>query len=301
MGIHRAISLSLATVISASAAAHAAAETLPRADGSQISYHLYDKRDGRRGVVLMLQGSGCESVAEREWLKLEPPVIAPGYAVLAIEKYGVMPSRSRSDFVEGCSLDYWHRNTLQQRVLDALQVIARLRADWWWNRELIIYGGSEGGAVAAMLAPLVPETKAVVIISSGIGVPVAELIQAAVPPPVAAQIPMMLMEAKANPTGDKRFGGASYRWWADAADITPAKALLQTDAPVLLIQGARDQFAPAVTARATRDLFAVAGKRSLTYREYEGYDHFMKDSAGIDHRAAVLRDIARWLRLKRGS
>jgi len=285
----------LATVVLASTTAPVAADTLPRADGSQIIYHL-DRLKGRRSAVLVLQGSGCEPVAEREWLKSEPPIIAPGHAVLAIEKYGVAPGRPQAGSVEGCSPDYWHRNTLQQRVLDAAQVIARLRAEPWWNRELVIYGGSEGGAVAAMLAPLVPETKAVVIVSSGIGVPVAELIRAAVPPPVAAQITAMLAEAKANPTGDKRFGGASYRWWADAADVTPAKALLQTDAPVLLIQGTRDQFAPAATARATRDLFAAAGKRSLTYREYEGFDHFMKDSAGVNHRAAVLRDIASWLR-----
>lgn len=290
--------LLLATVGSASTTAPAAADILPRTDGSQIIYHLDGMEGGRRGVVLMLQGSGCDSVAEREWLKSEPPIIAPRHAVLAIEKYGVVPGRPQTDAVEGCSPDYWNRNTLQQRVLDAAQVIARLRAESWWNRHLVIYGGSEGGAVAAMLAPLVPETKAVVIVSSGIGVPVAELIRAAVPPPVAAQITAMLAEAKANPTGDKRFGGASYRWWADAADVTPAKALLQTDAPVLLIQGGRDQFAPAATARATRNLFAAAGKRFLTYREYEGYDHFMKDSAGVDHRAAVLRYIARWLRHK---
>lgn len=275
-----------------------AADTLPRTDGSQIIYHLDRIKGGRRGAMLMLQGSGCESVAKREWLKSESPMIAPGHAVLAIEKYGVAPGPPPAHSVESCSPDYWHRNTLQQRVLDAVQVIARLRAEPWWNRELVIYGGSEGGAVAAMLAPLVPETKAVVIVSSGIGVPVAELIRAAVPPRVAAQLPAMLAEAKANPTGNKRFGGASYRWWADAADVTPAKALLQTDAPVLLIQGARDEFAPAATARATRDLFAAAGKKSLTYREYEGYDHFMKDSAGVDHRAAVLRDIASWLRRK---
>lgn len=226
MSIVQIASLLLASMAFALIVAPAAADTLPRSDGSQITYHLDRPHGGRRGAVLMLQGSGCESVAERDWLKSEPPVIAPKHAVLAIEKYGVVPGRPKTDAVEGCSPDYWQRNTLQQRVLDAAQVVARLRAEPWWNRELVIYGGSEGGAVAAMLAPLVPETKAVIIVSSGIGVQVAELIRAAVPPPVATQISAMLAEVKANPTGDKRFGGASYRWWADAADITPAKALL---------------------------------------------------------------------------
>jgi alpha-beta hydrolase superfamily lysophospholipase len=142
----------------------------------------------------------------------------------------------------------------------------------------------------------VPETRAVVIRSSGIGVPVAELIRAAVPPPVAAELPRILAEARANPSGAIRWGGASYRWWADAAELVPARMLLQTDAPVLLIHGARDQFAPVSSARAARDLFAAAGARNLTYREYPLFDHFMTDAGGVSHREAVLREAASWLR-----
>jgi alpha-beta hydrolase superfamily lysophospholipase len=296
--LNHLLSAMLAAVLLLAAAvpSMAANETLPRADGTSIVYHL-DRGDAeaRRGLILVLQGSGCEPVTDGGWIETEASLLAPGRAVLTIEKYGVAVDQPKTDFVGGCSHDYWAKNTLQQRVLDAAQVVARLRAESWWDRELIIYGGSEGGAVAAMLAPLVPETKAVVIVSSGIGVPVAELIRAAVPPPVAAQISSMLKEAKANPTGDKRFGGASYRWWADAADVTPAKALLQTDASILLIHGARDQYAPVSTARATQTLFMEAGKGNLTYREYESYDHFIKDRTGVDHRRAVIQEAADWL------
>jgi alpha-beta hydrolase superfamily lysophospholipase len=174
-------------------------------------------------------------------------------------------------------------------------VIAHLRGQPWWNGKLIIFGGSEGGAVAALLAPLLPETAAVVIRSSGIGVSIADLIRLAVPPPVAAEMPKIITAAKANPTGDIRWGGSSYRWWADAADVVPALALLQAKAPVLLIQGELDQHAPVATARATRDIFATAKRRNLTYREYAGLNHFMVDPQGTDHREAVLKDAASWL------
>ncbi len=288
--------LVLLTAALAAAPASVAAGQLSRADGSEIIYHLDQRGKGRQGLLLALQGSGCEPVVERAWLKSDPPVLAPGRAVVAIEKYGVRAGQSSANAIEGCSPEYWRKNTLQQRVLDALQVLAQLRSEKWWNRELIIYGGSEGGAIAAMLAPLVPETKAAIIVSSGIGVPVAELIRSAVPPPVAAQIPIMLAEAKAAPTGDKIFGGQSYHWWAEAAEVTPAKALLQSDAAVLLVHGTDDRNAPVATARATRDMFAEAGKRNLTYYEYQGYDHAMKDVAGIDHTTSVLHDISRWLK-----
>lgn len=222
-------------------------------------------------------------------------MLAPEAAILSIEKFGVTPGVFATP-VDGCSVDYWRRNTLQQRVFDALQVIAFLRRAPWWNGKLIIYGGSEGGAIAAMLAPLVPETRAVIIYSSGIGLPVSDLISSAVPPKVAAKIPKIIAAAKANPTGDKRFGGASYRWWADAADVIPAKALLRATVPVLLVQGTHDRFSPVLAARTTRDLFATHGQRNLTYWEFEGLDHSMKDDSGGDHQPSVLQSMADWLR-----
>ncbi|MFV0645863.1 MAG: alpha/beta hydrolase [Sphingomonadaceae bacterium] len=274
------------------------AATLQRADGSEIAYHLLDQTDeDSQGIILMLQGSGCEPVIERSWLKSEPSVIAPGRAVLAIEKYGVnIAGEGASDPDDGCPSEYWQGNTLHQRVSDANQVIAHMRKEPWWNGELIIYGGSEGGAVAAMLAPLIPETRAVIVVSSGIGVPVWKLIQSAVPPFVAVQIPDIIAEAAANPAPGKRFGGESYKWWADAANMVPARLLQQTDVPVLLVHGTRDQFAPVDTARATDEIFRQAGKTNLTYLELEGYDHFMVDEAGIDHEPEVMLLIASWLR-----
>lgn len=294
--------LAFAAFMSVPAPAVAAGETrfVDRADGSRITYHL-DRRvkSGRQGAILLLQGSGCEPVSANERIASAAPVLAPRHAVVTIEKQGVPPNPAETSLVEGCSPEFWERNTLQQRVSDGAQVVARLRQEPWWNGSLIIFGGSEGGAVAAMLAPLVPETKAVIVYSSGIGVPVGDLIRAAVPPPLAAEASRVFAEARANPTGGKRWAGASYRWWADAVDIVPARMLMQTSAPILLIHGARDQSAPVATARATRDLLARHGKRNLTYREYAGYDHFMKDAAGGDHRTQVLREASAWLREKK--
>jgi alpha-beta hydrolase superfamily lysophospholipase len=293
------LALIAAALYFASGPAVLARETrvLDRADGSQITFHLDRKAGkGRQSAILLMQGSGCDPVASNARVTSVAPLVAPGDAVITIEKYGVASGEGQAGLVDGCSRNYWAGNTLQQRVIDAAQVVSQLRREKWWNRRLIIFGGSEGGAVAAMLAPLVPETKAVIIYSSGIGVPVGELIRAAVPSPVAAEAPKIFAEAKANPTGERRWAGASYRWWADAVGITPARMLLQTTAPILLIHGTRDQSAPVATARATRDLLVRHGKANLTYREYEGYDHFMRDAAGADHRPSVLKDAAAWLR-----
>lgn len=278
-------------------ASPAFAQSLQRADGTILDYHLLERSgDERQGIILTLHGSGCEPVIERSWLRDEPPTIAPGRAVLAIEKKGVtLVTEGDDDLQEGCTPTYWRGNTINQRVLDALQVIAHLRGKDWWDGELIIHGGSEGGAVAALLAPLVPETDAVIVVASGLGVPVWQMVQKAVPPPVAARLPDIIAEAVENPTPDKRFGGESYVWWADAAHLVPARMLASTDVPILMVHGTEDRSAPVSSARKTADLFAEAGKSNLRYLELGGLDHSMIDQTGRDRTAEVLRKIASWL------
>jgi alpha-beta hydrolase superfamily lysophospholipase len=243
----------------------------------------------------MLQGSGCESVALNERIPWMAARLAPSHALLTIEKYGVLPHTDG----ETCSADHLRGNTLSQRVLDLLQVVSALRAETWWNGELVLFGGSEGGAVAAMAAPLLAETRAVIVWSSGIGLPVGEMIRSVLPPQMAEEAANVFAEARRNPTGERQWGGTSYRWWADAVDLVPARALSRTRVPILLIHGTRDQSAPIASARAARDLVRAADAPDFTYREYEGYDHFMVDAAGVDHRAEVVAEAAAWLRRAR--
>ena len=275
-----------------SASAQDALQRLERPDGSGIDFRLAGPATRGRGpMLLMLQGSGCESVDRNPRLPWMAARLAPRHAVVTIEKYGV----ARGADGESCSAEYWRRNTLQQRVADALQVIAAVRHQGWWNGELVLFGGSEGGAVAAMLAPLVPETRAVVIWSSGIGLPIGDMIRSALPPAMAEEAVRVFAEARANPTGERQWAGASYRWWADSVDLVPARGLLDMAAPVLIIHGTRDASAPVASARAARDLLA-GGRTPVVYREYEGYDHFMIDASGVDRRAEVLAAAAVWLR-----
>jgi pimeloyl-ACP methyl ester carboxylesterase len=246
-------------------------------------------------ALLLFQGSGCDPVEADARVLGYGRMLAPERVVVTVEKYGVSAAPP-SAMVEGCSPDYWRGNSLSRRVLDALHVIARLREQPWWNGDVVLFGGSEGGAVAALLAPFVPEARAVIVYSSGIGVPVGELVRMAVPPPFREEAAKVFAEARRNPDPNQRWGGASYAWWGDAVDQVPARSLLQTRAPVLLIHGSRDESAPVATARASRDLLSGRPGRHFTYREFPGYDHFMTDAAGVDHRPAVFAAARAWLR-----
>src|SRR5687768_13403595 len=83
-----------------------------RPDGTTIEFRVARPVGGRRPMLLMLQGSGCESVDRNPRLPWMAARLAPFHAVVTIEKYGV----ARGADGETCSPDYWRRNTLQQRV-----------------------------------------------------------------------------------------------------------------------------------------------------------------------------------------
>ncbi len=273
-------------------AAQPSSHQLVRVDQSELTYHLSQRTEDPQGILLMFQGSGCNSVATNENISLFGPIIAPDHAIVTIEKYGVAVGATDP---ENCSEDYWEHATIQQRIIDALQVIASLRGQDWWDGDLVVFGGSEGGAVAAMLAPLVPETDAAIIFSSGIGWPVGDMIRAAIPPQAGEEFDTVIASARANPTGSIQWGGASYRWWANSVDLVPALALVGSDFPLLLVHGERDQFAPVETARASQQIWVEHNRPNTTYREYAGHDHFMVDAEGTNHNIEVFADIAEWL------
>jgi pimeloyl-ACP methyl ester carboxylesterase len=290
-----AVALAMSALLAApSPVAGATARSLERPDGSRISYFIDHLPHGREDLFLALQGTGCSDVSGNQNLVRAHRQIAPDALLLTINQYGVDPSTG-PQLQDGCPVEFWSRSTLSQRVLDALQVIGHMRTVGHWQGRLILFGGSEGGAVAALLAPYVPETAAVIVYSSSTGDRIRDLIGAALPPELRGHIDEVVTEAKANPTGRIQWGGLSYAWWADAADVLPARNLWQTPAPVLLVHGGMDQSSPVSAARRGRDFLRGRGKQNVTYMEFAEYDHFMKDSRGADHFAAVMQQIAVWL------
>lgn len=267
--------------------------TSARADGTQIHWYL-DRQSAKRSqpVVVLVQGSGCASVLQNQSLrKLKARL--PDYAVVMAEKAGVAPGDKPADPMEGCSTDYFQRHTVSGRVSDFQLILSELSQLPWWNGDLVLFGGSEGGAVVTLLAKAV-QPDATVVFSSGLGLPLKDSIKSTVPPPVQAMLEAEFAKAKAEPLSAARFGGNSYRWWADVGDRRLSDDLLQVSGPILLVQGEQDQFAPVASARATRSAFDQAKRCNLTYWEFAGYDHFMADASGsqLDQ---VLTRIAVWI------
>jgi len=271
-----------------------------RADGSQIEWTMTGRNaSAKQGVLLLSQGSGCGPAATNPNLP-RWRALAPGFVSVTVEKYGVSASdpalaNAGVGQMDACPEAHVKGHRLYRRAQDFADVVAELRKEPWWSGELVIMGGSEGGAVMAVLAPMLPDVDAVVIMSTGLGLPLSQMILEEMPPPARAQVEPMFAAIRSNPDAAPVFSGLSAHYYAEFFDKVLAEDMLKASAPILLIQGETDKSAPVSAGRATRDIFAKFGRDNLTYREYDGWDHYMTDRAGVNHIDEVIAESAAWV------
>lgn len=280
-------------------AAEIAGETT-RSDGSEIHWMLSNATpDQTNRIVFVAHGSGCAPARLSASVQILADVLSSdtlNYAVLTIEKYDVTPDDAPVDPIEGCSDAFVANNTVSQRVADAMAVFDYLRAQGLFGGELILFGGSEGGAVVSILAHQTEDADAVIVLSTGTGLTMAEFFPMVAPPPASKAMQTVFDKVRIDPTAEGLVGGLSYAWWRDILDRRLSDDLLRTTIPVLLVHGVNDRSAPVEAARATRDAFAAAEQADrLAYWELPDRDHAMTDPQGVSHMEDVLRQIGGWI------
>lgn len=274
---------------------------LEREDGTPIIYHLDKPQASRYPLVVILQGSECLRVSDK-FAPLVAQLNAAGIAVLRVEKPGL-----RADTPIGeCPEDYLRLNTIDRRVLDLLAVVGRLRRqEPGWDGRLALSGGSEGSMVAAISAPLLPETRAVLLLSSGGGSSFGEEVKASIAAHMKAsgarddQVAQHLAAVDAEwkeiqrlpvPSrewaSDGELARNTYMWWSQAVSKAVYRPLLELNVPIRVYQGSGDTSMVEATSQRLRQRFLEAGKSNLELIVYDG-EHVPSP--------AVLKDAFAWL------
>lgn len=309
-------SLLLALSFCAASAAALAADRseqikVQRLDDTFIDAYL-DRPEGAglQSILLNFQGSKCTTVSPGgDRFPIPTP---PSVARLHIEKYAITPTTAVPPTTKNpaCPPAYLQNNTIHGRVIDALTVVAYLRANApWWNGRLYLAGASEGAVVAAITGSLASETQGLILINGPVGRPFREGMteimvdsvrasggDAAAQQGVRDQAARTWERARTSPTVETAFGSDNtLRWWASIIDARPSNLLLNVRAPVLLIQSEKDQMSPPSAARTVEARFKAAGKTNLTYLELPGLDHGFRDAAGKPFFEPVLRTSANFL------
>jgi pimeloyl-ACP methyl ester carboxylesterase len=268
-----------------------------RDDGSTIEWTLTGQRaDGSKPIIYIGQGSGCLPARSNTNADVLAQAL-PEFASLTVEKYGVHRIDRPEDPMNACSDAYFANHTVSQRVADVKAVFSDLNSRGLWEGGLVLFGGSEGGAVVSILSHEMERVDAVAVFSTGTGMTMAEFLPMVVPPPVAEKMKGMFEQIRANPEKEGRAGGNSFKWWADIMDRRLSDDLLKSTAPVLIVHGVNDMHGPVAAARLARDAFTAAGQaKRLTYWELADRNHLMVDPDGQSHMRNELLGVANWIR-----
>jgi dienelactone hydrolase len=273
------------------------------------AYLKYPDAGKKVPLLIMCQGSGTGSMT------------APFLAVteqwndklgrLVVEKAGV----GYGDEGNNVSTVYKENNVVQNRLYDYLRVLQYLRATAnWWNGDVYVIGGSEGGLLAGMIASFYPDVKGVAILGFGGGLtfkeawPKAIRFQKSAEGYTESQLQAAeqaasdtINLARSNPTYSLTYDGKdnTYAWWASIVDLRLVNSLTDLNIPIYMAHGSEDNMMPIASAKKVQELFTQKGKTNLLLKEYIGFDHGFTDKEGKSHYAKVFIDAISWMLKKK--
>ncbi len=303
----RAISL-LLLIFSCSVSATAImTHTVSRDDGSFISYYLVQHAHDTDTLLLILQGSDCNSVLNIDSILTEYKNVWPEADVLLIEKYGINRKLkySTDPARKDCPAQYLEKDNPAQRVSDIKAVLDIVRKDGQYKK-LILLGGSEGAVIANLVSADIDSIDATIAFNGGgrwfiDDVSHSIAVKHNNPDEARKEIDDFKGFAE-HVLNSKLFelevSGHAYHWWQQMLSIDQLDTLKKVKSPLLIIQGGRDtSVSPQKTDEMMQRLEEL-GKSNIEYRRYEALDHGFKNSDGKSLRKEVVSDINMWLRSK---
>ncbi|WP_421186481.1 alpha/beta hydrolase family protein [Aeromonas hydrophila] len=283
--------------------------TASRDDGSPISYYLVQHPHDADTLLLILQGSDCNSVLKIESILTEYKNVWPEADVLLIEKYGINRKLKYSSDParKDCPAQYLEKDNPAQRVADIKTVLDIVRKDGQYKK-LTLLGGSEGAVIANLVSADVDYIDATIAFNGGgrwFIDDVSHSIAAEHKNPAAARKDIDGFKGFAEHVlNSKPFeldvSGHGYHWWKQMLSIDQLDTLKKVNSPLLIIQGGRDtSVSPQKTDELMQHLKEL-GKSNIEYRRYEELDHGLKNSDGKSQRKEVVSDMNTWLQSKLG-
>lgn len=240
-------------------------------------------------LLVVVDGSGCIGQKRPTIEELFRPDASNGfvYARLRVEKPGVRPEAE--DLGQPCSEAFSRHYTIQNRVLDHLRVFQHLKAmAGWWNGEVLLWGWSDGGDIAAQIATYYPGVTRSVFGGMGGGLTMAEQFErilicpesldAAKRTACREEIRGTFSRMEDYPTWKEHWSGQDNSWraWSSRLRSRLGNTLVDLRSPFLIVHGALDHDSvPVESARKLVEQLTAAGSTNFTYWEVLGMGHHL--------------------------
>ncbi|MDH0174097.1 prolyl oligopeptidase family serine peptidase [Aeromonas dhakensis] len=283
--------------------------TAIRDDGSPIAYYLVQYSHDTDTLLLILQGSDCNSVLNIDSILADYKDVWPEADILLVEKYDIdrKLKYSTDPARKDCPAQYLEKDNPAQRVADIKAVLDIIRKNGQY-KTFILLGGSEGAVIANLVSADVDYIDATVAFNGGGRWFIDDVSYS-----IAAEH-KNIEAARKDIDGFRGFAehvlnskpfelevsGHGYHWWQQMLSLDQLDTLKNIKSPLLIIQGGRDtSVSPQKTDEFMQRLKEL-GKNNIEYRRYEALDHGLKNSDGKSQRKEVVKDINIWLQSKLG-
>lgn len=159
----------LSTFLLPSFASYAEISThlLSRKDGSEINYYLDKRAEKNQTLLVLMQGSDCNSIKNNTFIQETFGQWLPNSDVLMVEKYGITAQLPYSQY-DGeradCPESYKFHDNPKQRTEDYEAVLDNLSSQY---PNIILIGGSEGATMVHLVVAKRNDIKAAIALNGG--------------------------------------------------------------------------------------------------------------------------------------
>lgn len=293
---------SLSTFLLPSFASYAEISThqLLRKDGSEISYYLDKRAEKNQNLLVLMQGSDCNSIKNNMFIQETFAQWLPNSDVLMVEKYGItdqLPYLQYDDERIDCPKSYKLHDNPKQRTEDYEAVLDTLSSQY---PNIILIGGSEGATLVHLVITKRNDIKAAIALNGGGRFFLDDVlynIRHTTPKEHVEDalngFQQFASAIKTNQIDDEQFiSEHSKIWWQQFFTIDLLNVIKSNQhTPILIIQTLNDTN---VNVDAFHQLSQDINQPNVEFIKYDKLDHGFYNEQGERLTNEIINDIQQW-------
>lgn len=274
--------------------------SLLRKDGSEINYHLDIRDKQNRTLLVLMQGSDCNSIKNNQFIQKSFGQWLTNSDVLMVEKYGITDRLPYSQYENeriDCPKSYTLHDNPTQRTEDYNAVLDYLSPNY---SNIILIGGSEGATMVHLVIEKRKDIHAAIALNGGGRFFLDDVLYNIrhTAPEVqrenAVHDFLQFVDAiKNNQIEDNQWiGEHSKSWWQQYLTIDLLEIIkANTQTPILIIQTLNDTN---VDVDAFHQLSKNITQPNVTFIKYDELDHGFYTDKGERMTNEIINDIQQW-------
>lgn len=274
--------------------------TLLRTEGSEINYYLDKRAENNQTLLVLMQGSDCNSIKNNAFIQETFGQWLPNSDVLMVEKYGItaqLPYFQSGEERADCPKEYTLHDNPNQRMQDYDAVLDKLSPHY---PNIVLIGGSEGATMVHLVVAKRNDINAAVALNGGGRFFLDDVlynIRYTTPKEhVEDAVKGFQQFADAIKNNqiddDQNIGEHSPLWWKQFFAIDLLNVIKNnTQTPVLIIQTLNDTN---VNVEAFHLLNQSINQPNINFIKYDKLDHGFYNEQGERLTDEIINDIQQW-------